>query len=135
MVQFSERATHELSTLTAAVGEVLDLAKGCFERNDLDTASKVEPLEQVIDHLKEEMRARHIVRLQEGKCTISAGFVLADLLTCLERTSDHCSNIAGCIIDTAHNNLNIHESLRAAKSGNDENFEKHFHDFSEKYAI
>ena len=71
----------------------------------------VEPLEQVIDGLKEQMRTRHILRLQQGLCSIDAGFIWADLLTNLERTSDHCSNIAGCVIDMAQGNMNIHKIL------------------------
>ena len=97
-------------------------------------ASNVEPLEQVIDGLKETLRSRHITRLQQGECTISAGFVLSDLLTNLERVADHCSNIAGCVIDTAQNNMNLHESLKAVRSG-DEDFKKMTKLYSDKYSL
>ena len=98
------------------------------------TAAEVEPLEQVIDSLKEQMRTRHILRMQQGACSIEAGFVWADLLTDLERTSDHCSNIAGCIIDAAQHNLNLHESLRAAKR-DDEGFRRRFQQYALEYPL
>lgn len=109
----SDQARTELSVLTAAVDEILILAQKAFVNNDIEAALKVEPLEDIVDKLKEEMRAHHILRLQQGECTIEGGFVWNDLLTNLERTSDHCSNIAACVIDTAEQNLNMHESLRA----------------------
>ena len=94
----------------------------------------MEPLEQVIDTLKEQMRTRHILRMQQGQCSIEAGFVLSDLLTDLERTSDHCSNIAGCIIDASRHNLNLHETLREAKAV-DSGFRSTFHAYAEKYQL
>ena len=94
----------------------------------------VEPLEQVIDQLKEQLRTRHILRLQRGECTIDVGFAWSDLLTDLERTADHCSNIAGCVIDTARGNMNLHRSLREARSGG-EAFLTRFHQYSRKYAL
>lgn len=81
-------------------------------RKRSDVALQVEPLEQIIDGLKEQLRTRHINRLQRGECSIDAGFVWSDLLTNIERASDHCSNIAGCIIEMSHNDMNMHESLR-----------------------
>ncbi|MCI7146769.1 MAG: Na/Pi cotransporter family protein, partial [Firmicutes bacterium] len=100
---FTESAAKELEILSAAINEILDLSTNAFIYNDLESASKVESLEQVIDGLKEQMRTRHILRLQQGECSIDAGFVWSDLLTNLERTSDHCSNIAGCVLDMAQN--------------------------------
>ena len=94
----------------------------------------VEPLEQVIDHLKEQMRMRHILRLQQGTCSIGAGFVWSDLLTDLERTADHCSNIAGCVIDMEQNNMNIHESLRSVRNDS-EDFQRQFRAYAAKYSI
>lgn len=132
--EFTDEAKSELSVLTAAVCEILDLTLSAFLNNDLENAAMVEPLEQVIDKLKEQMRTNHIIRLQQGSCSIGAGFVLADLLTNLERTSDHCSNIAGCIIDMEHHEMNIHESLRAVKSSS-EDFKEKFELFAEKYSF
>mgnify|MGYP001520487907 CR=1 FL=1 len=93
-----------------------------------------DPLEQVIDTLKEQMRTRHILRMQQGHCSIEAGFVWSDLLTNLERTSDHCSNIAGCVIDAAQHNLNLHETLRAAHSDTHA-FRSEFQRYAAKYAL
>ena len=131
---FSANAKNELITITSAIREILSLALKAFERRDTDIASQVEPLEQVIDTLKEQMRTRHILRMQQGHCSIEAGFVLSDLLTNLERTSDHCSNIAGCIIDASHHNLNLHETLREAKAA-DSGFQSTFHSYAEKYQL
>ena len=131
---FSASAKNELATVTAAIREILSLALKAFERRDTDIASQVEPLEQVIDTLKEQMRTRHILRMQQGQCSIEAGFVLSDLLTDLERTSDHCSNIAGCIIDASRHNLNLHETLREAKAA-DSGFRSTFHSYAEKYQL
>ena len=131
---FSANAKNELITITSAIREILSLALKAFERRDNDIASQVEPLEQVIDTLKEQMRTRHILRMQQGQCSIEAGFVLSDLLTDLERTSDHCSNIAGCIIDASHHNLNLHETLREVKAA-DSGFQSTFHSYAEKYQL
>ena len=94
----------------------------------------VEPLEQVIDSLKEELRTRHILRMQQGACSVEVGFVWSDLLTNLERTSDHCSNIAGCLIDPAQHTFKIHETLRETKSQS-EIFSEKFAKYREEYQI
>ena len=96
--------------------EILGLSLTAFTDNDLSAAALVEPLEQVIDELKEKLRTHHILRMQQGQCGMEAGFVWSDLLTDLERVSDHCSNIAGCVTDMSEGNLNLHESLRAVKN-------------------
>ena len=112
---FSKTAQRELDVLSKAVRDILTLALRAFREQDVDAAGQVEPLEQVIDGLKEQMRTRHILRLQQGQCSIETGFVWCDLLTDLERTSDHCSNIAGCVIDAAQHDLNLHETLRSVR--------------------
>ena len=112
---FSKTAQRELDVLAKAVRDILALALRAFREQDMDAAGQVEPLEQVIDDLKEQMRTRHILRLQQGQCSIETGFVWCDLLTDLERTSDHCSNIAGCVIDAAQHDLNLHETLRSVR--------------------
>ena len=131
---FSAAAAREYDVLAAAIGEILDLSLRSFERQDIALAELVEPLEQVIDTLKEQMRTRHILRMQQGHCSIEAGFVWSDLLTNLERTSDHCSNIAGCVIDAAQHNLNLHETLRAAHSDTHA-FRSEFERYAAKYAL
>ena len=120
--------------LARAIREILHLSLDGFRQNDAARAARVEPLEQVIDKLKEEMRTRHILRMRQGQCSIEAGFVWADLLTDLERTSDHCSNIAGCVIDAARHNLNLHETLRAAQT-QDPDFAGRFRDYAQTYRL
>ena len=131
---FSPAARAEFGTLSAAIDEILELSLDAFATGDVALAARVEPLEQVIDTLKEQMRTRHILRMQQGNCSIEAGFVWSDLLTNLERTSDHCSNIAGCVIDTAQHNLNLHETLKAVKRG-DPRFQDSFRVYAEKYRL
>ena len=114
-LEFSKAAKEELAVLTAAVDEVITLAFKAFTDRDLDAAYQVEPLEEVIDGLKEQMRTRHILRMQQGACSIEAGFVWSDLLTSLERVSDHCSNIAGAVIDLTSQDVANFEALRSAK--------------------
>ncbi|MBQ7335876.1 MAG: Na/Pi cotransporter family protein [Clostridia bacterium] len=111
-LEFSKPAQDELAVMNGAVREIVTLSMTSFYEKDLTVAAKVEPLEELIDILREELRTRHIMRLTQNNCSIEAGFVWSDLLTNLERVSDHCSNIAGCIIDSAHNNMNLHESQR-----------------------
>jgi len=132
--QLSDAAKHELSVLIRAVDEIIELSFAAFMENDLEKAYQVEPLEQVIDDLKEKLRIHHILRLQQGACSIETGFVWSDLLTALERIGDHCSNIAGCVIDQAHHNRNTHETLRSARVEN-ENFSEQYRDYARKYSL
>ena len=133
-LKFSESANGELDIMLSAVREIVDLSFRSFTENDPHLALQVEPLEQVIDDLKEKMRTRHIMRLQQGSCSIETGFIWSDLLTSLERIGDHCSNIAGCVIDLHHHDMNIHESLRALKSGNPD-FKIRYQVYSSKYNL
>ncbi len=123
-----------MDNLCGAVSEILDLACTAFEKKDLETARRVEPLEEVIDGLKEKMRNSHIARLRSGECSIEAGFVWADLLTDLERTADHCSNIAVCVIDAEEHNMNVHESLRSMKQ-DPTYFKEQYDAYAKKYNI
>ena len=115
-LKFSAPAQKELAVLVKAVDRIMELSVDAFVRKDYEAACRIEPLEQVIDELKEQLRSRHILRLQQGSCSIEIGFVWSDLLNSLERTSDHCSNIAGGIIDLHNHDLNTHEALRAART-------------------
>ena len=133
-LRFSPAAQQELSVLIRAVSEILDLSFDAFKNNDLEAARRVEPLEQVIDRLKEDMRSHHIIRLQQGNCSIETGFIWSDLLTSLERTSDHCSNIAGCVIDLANHDMNTHESLRVLRDS-DPQFKTEYQAYAQKYQI
>ena len=134
-MNFSEEAKGEIGTLITAVDEIVDLAYESFVNNDMSAAVKVEPLEQVVDKLKDKIKRGHIARLQRGECTIELGFVLTDLLTNLERVSDHCSNIAGCMIEMTHKDMDIHKYLRSVKGGQESVFNEHFEFFSKKYSI
>ena len=113
--KFSNAALDELAVLTAAVREVTDLAFKAFMDRDLEAAYRVDPLEEVVDELKEQMRTRHILRMQQGNCSIEAGFVWSDLLNGLERISDHCSNIAGAVIELLSQNPANLETIRYSK--------------------
>lgn len=133
-IDLTDGARKELAHILNAVEEILDLSYNAFINNDYDMATKVEPLEQVIDELKEYLRDCHIRRLQRGECTIEAGFVWSDLLTNLERTSDHCSNIALCIIDAKDHNMNHHASGKKIKKDK-EHFVTQYYEYAEKYAF
>lgn len=133
-MQFTPDAVKELEVLCGAVSEILTLSYMAFINDDLKSARDVEPLEQVIDGLKAKLRDGHIKRLKTGTCSIEAGFVWADLITNLERTADHCSNIAACVIDASENNMNVHQSVRAMKINNVD-FNSKFSYYAEKYAI
>ena len=131
---FSGTAQEEYGVLAGAVREILQLAINAFAAGDSAAAAQVEPLEEVIDKLKEQMRTRHILRMQRGACSIEAGFVWSDLLTDLERISDHCSNIAGCVLDAAQHNLNLHETLRTVRR-EDADFRTRLAADAEKYRL
>ncbi len=130
----SDSAKAEMAVMTAAVDEILTLSLDAFIHNDLALATQVEPLEQVIDDLKDEMRNHHILRLQKGSCNIETGFAWSDLLTNLERIGDHCSNIAGCVVDMNHHDMNIHENLRSARADRGV-FDAQYKAYSEKYQL
>ena len=132
-IEFSPNARREMETLCSASREILVLSKAAFVDNDLEAANRIEPLEQVIDELKEHLRNQHILRLKDGTCTVEAGFIWSDILTDLERVADHCSNIAACVIDTAHYNMNLHQSVREMKRG--EGFEELYTYYSSKYTL
>ncbi len=133
-LRFTPPAEAELDNISSAVEELLDLTVATFLSNDLSAAAAVEPLSQVIVQMKEQLRTNHILRLQQGGCTIDAGFVWSDLLTDLERTAGHCSNIAGCVIDITQQNINLHASLRELR-GSSEDYRRQFDRFASKYAL
>lgn len=133
-LSFSPAAMAEYQTLARATRRILHLSLDSFRQDDPVQAAQVEPLEQVIDTLKEELRTRHILRMRRGQCSIEAGFVWVDLLTDLERTSDHCSNVAGCVIDAGRHNLNLHETLRAAQT-QDPDYAGRFRAYAQEYCL
>ncbi len=133
-VQFTASAKKELQTMLNAVGEIVDLTSRAFLQDDLSLARKVEPLEQVIDNRKDELRTNHIARLQRGECSLAAGFVLSDLLTNLERVADHCSNIAGCLLDMKNDRIDLHRYLDNVKNDSND-FLIDYNCFDEKYRL
>lgn len=133
-LSFSEQAVKEYKVISSAVAEILDLSYKAFSEKDLPAAHRTEALEQAIDNLKGELRNHHIQRLQKGECTVETGFIWSDLLTDLERVSDHCSNVSACVLDTLGHTLNLHEHIRAYRSAN-EAFEKECQAYKEKYSV
>ena len=134
-VKFSEAAKEQLSYLYRAVCEIVSITEKAFCEGDIESALLVEPLEQVVDDLRDEIRRRHVSRLQRSECTLEHGFLLSDILTNLERVADHCSNIAGCLIEmTAHDSLDIHGYLRRVRASAPE-FKESYASFSEKYSL
>ncbi len=134
-LEFSGQAKKELGVLISAVLEILDLALASFEKDDLDSAVMVEPLEQVVDYLRDTLKKQHIRRLRKQECTIELGFVLTDLLTNLERVSDHCSNIAACILEMDRDEMDVHEYLRNVKGGEMKEYNDYFEYFKVKYSL
>lgn len=136
-VQFSPAAQHETRVMRNAVTEVLEHTVTAYVNNDLALAEQVEPLEEVVDLLRTQIKAAHIDRLRMGSCTIELGFVLSDLLNNLERVSDHCSNIAASIIESErHGNLQEHEYTKSLKTGElGARFTKMYEAFLEKYDL
>ena len=133
-VVFSEEAQRELSIMIEAINEICQMTLRCYRENNLTLARNVEPLEQVVDVLKEQLKHHHIRRLGRGDCTIETGFVLNDIITNLERVSDHCSNIAGCIIELSHSSLGVHKYLGNVKSY-DQSFRNKYEEYLEKYSL
>ena len=132
---FSAEATRELAIMTAAIEEILDISEQAFCENNLPVAAKIEPLEQVVDDLKDAIKANHVKRLQKSECSIEHGFVLSDLLNNFERVSDHCSNVGGCILELAsHDALDLHKYLTEIKN-NDAAFKQEFGAFRKKYSL
>ena len=133
-ITFSGDAKQEMAVLCGALTEILDLTLDAFHRNDWGAAFSIEPLEQVIDEIKATLRNRHIARLKKGGCSIEAGFIWSDLLTDMERTSDHCSNIAVSIMDAHVHNMNAHQQLRQMKKENP-SFSRQMEDYFAKYRL
>ena len=134
-IEFSDEAKAELKTLCSAVLEILDLAEKSFIESDISAANMVEPLEQVVDYLRDEIKRRHIKRLQNSVCSIEHGFVLSDILTNLERVADHCSNIAGCVIEVSqHDALDMHEYLKEVKRDG-AGFKRMYTNYMKKYSL
>lgn len=134
-LEFSKNARKELTVLNNALREILTLTVEAFSKNDLTEAVKVEPLEQVIDDLTKEIRNHHIERLQKGKCDSRLGVFLTDYITNCERASDHCSNIAVCLIQTHNSSFETHDYLNELKAGQEPAFVDQFTMYQDKYHL
>ena len=133
-IVFSPTGARELKVMLAAVTRILEITINAFLDNDVAAAYRVEPLEELIDNLCDEMKLHHIDRLQTGECTLNHGFAFNDLLTNCERVSDHCSNIAGCLLDMKNERIDLHKYLGDVKSGSNE-FLLQYNAFEEKYKL
>ena len=132
---FSDEAKAELDVLYAAVTEIVTITEEALTTSDLELAARIEPLEQVIDDLRDDVKIHHIHRLKKSECTVEHGFVLSDILTNLERVSDHCSNIGGCLIEMAKNDtLDLHDYLHRVHLGGLE-YKALFNEYKAKYAL
>lgn len=134
-VIFSGAADHEMNVITHAVFDIMELTTGAFIAEDVEGAKEVEPLEEIIDGLCDEMKMHHVERVQEGTCTILQGFIFNDILTNLERVSDHCSNIAVAMINLSQGNFETHEYLDHLKEKETDAFRKEVNAYAEKYKI
>lgn len=134
-VRFSDEAAREMYILTAAVEEILSLSISAFEKDDLDQAYSVEPLEERIDELCDEMKLRHIERLKTGTCTLNQGFPFNDLITNLERVADHCSNIAIAMIELNRDEFETHNYVINLRELHAHRFDEYYEDYAEKYKI
>ncbi len=132
-IDFTTQGKAELEVLTSAINEILDLTVVAFSENDVAVCKQIEPLEEVIDNLKETLRSRHVIRMQKQECSIEAGFIWVDLLTNLERTSDHCNNVAVSIMDSQKHIINLHETSHSEKL--EEEFKQRYAEYCEQYKI
>lgn len=134
-LQFSPEACHELDVIESAVREILSIAVGAFVENDPQRAARVEPLEEIIDGLCDEMKSHHVDRLQSGSCTLNQGFVFNDLLTNYERVADHCSNIAVAIIELESDSFDTHEYLNSVRAMKSSSFARYYEAYKQEYHL
>ena len=134
-LQFSSEACHELDVIESAVREILSVAVGAFVENDPQRAARVEPLEEIIDGLCDEMKSHHVDRLQSGSCTLNQGFVFNDLLTNYERVADHCSNIAVAIIELESDSFDTHEYLNSVRAMKSSSFARYYEEYKQEYHL
>ncbi len=132
---FSEKAQAELDVFKSAIHDIVRMAMLSFVENDLSIAKQVEPLEEVIDSLNLEIKARHVKRLRKGKCTIELGFILSDITTNFERVSDHCSNIAVCLLEVNEDEFDTHAYVRAMKKDNNMDFKSKVAAYQKRYQL
>ena len=134
-LSFSEHAKKEMDVLCAAVSELLHHTADMLETRDTKAATRIEPLEEVVDDLSDQMKLHHVERLRSGRCTIEMGFILNDLTNSLERIADHCSNVGVSILEQQDDSVGRHEMLREMKDGSDTGFTEIYREYKEKYSL
>ncbi len=134
-LQFSDKAQAELNIMQKAIHDILKITMLSFNEEDLKLATQVEPLEEVIDELSLDMKQRHIKRLRKGKCTIELGFILSDISTNFERVSDHCSNIAVCLLEVSEDEFDTHAYLDELKQESNIDFRGKVMTYRERYQL
>lgn len=134
-IVFTNDAIHDISVIGSAVEEIITLTTNALVNDDIDSAKKVEPLDQLIDKLKHKIRNNHIKRLRDGNCTVEMGFILSDLLTTYERISGHCSNIAVAMLEPDNEALESHDYLSHLKSSGNSEFFEEYNGYKQKYRI
>lgn len=132
--KFSKKAMDELAVIESAVKEILDLSLTAYKNSDLELAQRVEPLEQVVDALKDELRLRHVSRFETGECNVEQGFAFLDIISSYERIGDHCSNVAVSLIELSRNSYQTHEYLSGVKASNGR-FKEYYNDYLFKYTL
>ncbi len=134
-IRFSQSAMDDLAVLECALQDILEKTVDAYQHNDVYLAGKIEPLEEVVDGLVRQVKARHFARLKAGVCTIEYGFVLDDLLTSYERVADHCSNVAVAMVEVAEDKFDTHEYLNNVKSGHSTKFEERYERYRGRYVF
>ncbi len=134
-LNFSGDAQHELDVIISAISEIVVITMEAFINDDIDSANHVEPLEELVDDLCDEIKIRHIKRIQSGECTLDHGFAYNDLLTNFERIADHCSNIAVAMIELSQDLFDTHEYLSNLKSNNLNKFNDYFNEYSNEFSL
>lgn len=132
-LKMSFEGSTEIMYLRKAVTDLVNLTVQALSNNDKELAKEIEPLEEVIDDLSDELKRRHVIRLKEGKCTIEMGFVLTDMTTSLERIADHCSNIGVSILESSEEDMGRHAYLHSVKKEDTENFQDRYEHYRELY--
>ena len=134
-LEFSADAKAELNILRRAVSDIIDLAETSFKNNDIKLAVNIEPLEQVVDDLRDKIKLNHIIRLQKSECTIEHGFILADMLNNFERVSDHCSNVGCCLIEMiTEDSMDLHKYIHHIRSDS-KVYQQKYAEYKKEYSI
>ena len=134
-LSFSDKAIEELAVFRKAVDDIMNSTVEVFTDNNLEKAKRIEPLEEAIDYINGEIKKRHIKRLRKGKCTIELGFILSDITTAFERISDHCSNIAVCILQIHEDVFDTHEYMDTMKAKDNVAFAEEVKQYQLMYAL